>query len=123
MNDAHMDAKVLRRAAEIVEQGWCQHEYAFMNGAPLQVSAMEIERFLIADAVCLEGAFIRARYEITGERTMSAELGGLSLATVLGLAGGVAYRWNDAPGRTADEVAAALRAAADRCDGVSPEPA
>lgn len=81
---------VLLKAASIVEQGWCQGTSIDSQGRH-----------------CALGAIAAA----------TAELGGaaLFLPTVAVLVlhvGGSAVAWNDTPGRTADEVANAMRKAA-----------
>lgn len=129
MSEAHMDAKVLRRAAELVDQGHCQW-YPALDEHGLSCSPIEPE----AAAWCLTGAIERAAYELLGTNPrVDRERPDYRVNERLFRAVGGALRdvkpeawpgpeWNNAEGRTADEVATVLRAMADRCDGVSPEP-
>lgn len=99
--DGQMTAKVLRRAAEHVEMGWCQN-HLFEDGR-----------------ACLLGAVISALRDIYGgipelDPTLDA------LAVVLPEGMTPAY-WNDMLGRTADQVIAKLRQAAVHAEGVRPE--
>lgn len=118
--DAHMDAKVLRRAAELVEQGHCKHALAVSSQTVFSARCSPLSDKAVA--WCVSGAEQRARYEVTGapgsrEGFMEERLRE-SLNRVLGFPANSAFviEWNNAPERTADEVAAALRAAADRCE-------
>lgn len=110
-----MDAKVLRRAAELIDQGHCKSALARtveggMIVAPVvpdRKSGFSDYRAIVchpeAAQWCMGGAVLRASYE--------HDVDGFSLWQHH-----VDVAWNNAAGRTADEVAAALRAAADRCD-------
>lgn len=100
---------VLIKAASLVEQGWCQgHLYLNDDGEPFSFG-LDFERR--PDKVCLEGALRVAALDLTGN------LGGmLSMRAHQKMADLVyefPYEWNDAEGRTADEVADALRRAAE----------
>lgn len=92
-----MLAKVFRRAAELVVQGWCQ-------GALLDDQ----------DRVCLVQAVWTASLEIRGRNVRPHEWTPLRMALTRR---GVPIRWefarwNDEPRRTADEVEAVLYEAA-----------
>lgn len=87
-------SRVLLRAAEIVEERWCQDELGKAGGP-----------------VCGWGAIIEAsgggpedELWVSAYRRADAAVGGL-------------IRFNDTEGRTKEEVAAALRAAAMQGDG------
>jgi hypothetical protein len=95
-----MAAKVLRRAAELIDQGWIQGALAKdEQGHTVDCDDSSATRW------CLVGALIRARYEIGANRTP--------------ILPGLNSDWNDKRGRTADEVAAALRRAADHAEGAA----
>lgn len=100
-----MDAKVLRRAAELIDQGWCQGALA-KTGTGMMLGDPESP---LAARWCVTGAFIRARAELDAHGTTA-------FLKVMAETAPNPAQWNNAPGRTADEVAAALRAAADRCE-------
>lgn len=113
--------KVLRRAAELVEQGWCQHNGALRQGVRVEWNAAEV------DAVCLTTAIARADHEVTGAWPAIVAGAYDSVATkAAGQAlrrcrpdwteGGDPIRWNNTPGRTADEVVALLRCAAEHAE-------
>jgi len=89
-------AKVYQRAAELVQQGW-------WSGALLSDDETQ---------VCLVQALWTASLEIRGRAMRPGEL--VPLTTALARRGwtGHASDWNDVPGRTQDEVEAALREAA-----------
>ena len=93
----HMTAKVLRRAAEIVDQGWCQ--VSFHRG----------------DKHCLVGALLRAGQEIHGTYD-NVHIHPAVEYVALAIGHRTPMCWNDERGRTADEVADALRRAADHAD-------
>lgn len=117
--DADLDVagfiKTLRRAAELVDQGFCQFDMAQGGGYCLPYHHPNATQF------CEMGAFLRARLELG-----LPELDNLSLCLLLRLAGysdvspvtgEIFYNFGgmyaDAPGRTGDEVAAHLRQGAD----------
>lgn len=108
-----MDAKVLRRAAEIVETPgqWCQGALA-RDALDLRVEANDPR----AAKWCLVGAIKKAQCDVLGPDGWEA---GFPEAAI-DIADGYQGIWNDKPGRTADEVAAALREAADRCERSEP---
>ena len=109
----HQDAKVLRRAAEIVDQGWCQKALARTadSGFLSADAARETPFHPQAGQWCLLGAVMLAHREVTGEMGAYAWSGAYSRAErVLGEG---AVEWNNTPGRTADEVATLLRRAAE----------
>lgn len=110
-------ARVLDRAAERVEMGWCQHGvYVDTDG---RMCAMEH-----ACRRCAHGALLEAAHALTGGGRASlkplsllADLVAPGRAVVGGLRDrdvAAVTRWNDAPGRTQAEVAAALRETARR---------
>jgi len=116
-----MTAKVLRRAAELVEQGWCQ------GGLARQKSHGNfVEPFSpLAVEWCAEGALVMAAYEATGMLPFTEDgltlLRGLFEAVQRVLPNDSARAqdiaaWNDQSSRTADEVAALFRRAADQCE-------
>ena len=99
--DAMMTRKVLRRAAEIVDQGWtqgCEARDAFRNQVPFNDPA--------AVRWCLGGAVNLAALEagLKHSRPIFTALMKVDYSPSM---------WNDAPGRTADEVAGLLRRAAN----------
>lgn len=108
MNDPRMAAKVLRRAAEIVEQGFCQGHLA-VNTEGRYVDELSPT----ATAWCALGAMCLAAHQVTGSR--SNDLGAWSALNAL-VQPTLIHEWNNAPERTADEVAQALRDAAERCE-------
>jgi len=82
----------LRAAADVLERdGWTQEQFTDALGCH-----------------CAEGAFMYA--------TPSVERWTAASAALRSYLGAVVITWNDAPGRTAAEVIAALRAAADRAE-------
>ena len=88
-----MDIQTLRkirlRAADIVDQGWCQGAVARQeNGCATNASNPQ------AVAWCIYGALLKATHEFQ---------------TCLFDHTGIDPTWNDAPGRTAAEVAGWLR--------------
>ena len=102
---------VLLKAASIVEEGWCQ---GFLVKGPRQ-------GWRESQQHCATGAINRASYDLLGEgfawedkkspmRALADSLGeeekeeGMTWLSVA--------QWNDKPGRTAAEVAAAMRQAA-----------
>ncbi len=98
----------LRAAADVLERdGWLQGDYGTRHGPK-----------------CLAGA---VNHVVNGGGSVD-DLGGAceledraadavqSVAALLGQGYADITRWNDAPGRTAAEVIAALRAAADRVE-------
>lgn len=109
------EADVLRRAADLLEEfGWAQGYYAFSEtGAYAAPTCSAAVRF------CAVGAMTRAAWDLTRDEY------DFDPDVALGLAG---YRsfdakgrvtscgvpaWNDAPGRTREEVIARLREAAE----------
>lgn len=100
------DAQAIRRrAAALVRRGWTQGVYATDAGGHYQ--DWESSR---ACRFCAEGALRRAALE-AGAPTLDTAIN-RALALTLVCAREVGTRslsaWNDTPGRTADEVAAAL---------------
>jgi hypothetical protein len=92
-----MSAATLRRAAQIVrERGWTQGRYEEEDGR-----------------MCVEGAMSLAHgYQApAGNCDVVADLFALRQVTLENV-----VDWNDAPERTAEDVIAALEAAADRLD-------
>lgn len=98
---------ILLKAASIVEQGWCQGvNHRNREG----ISCCREE----AIESCAEGAIVRAFHHLSEDHS-DADLTVLtSVPLVLGKYLGKASipAWNDHPGRTADEVAEAMRQAA-----------
>jgi hypothetical protein len=87
---------VLLRAVEVLaERGWCQDAYTNDAGQVCVRGAMNVAVIGQADADLLDSALER--------------LDGYLRSQGWGV---LAERWNDVEGRTADEVVAALRAAA-----------
>lgn len=89
-------SKVLLRAADYIEEhGWCQNEMHTLDGS-----------------ACLEGAI---QYAISGrlmrfdEGLESANLFCDALTRIDLAVDRPAFKWNDAPGRTKEEVVAKLR--------------
>jgi hypothetical protein len=112
----HMRAKVLRRAAELIElpDAWIQGASVADESGQTLWCEFGSPR---AAKWCAAGAINTAGHQIGVDlATIDA-----ALMALLRSLGGSILEFNDAPERTADEVAAALRAAADRCDGVSTE--
>jgi hypothetical protein len=111
MRDGHMDAKVLRRAAELVDQGHCKNVLGVDESGAAVSGGHEITRPDIA-RVCVAGAVVRAAHEVAGISPFACSawwhMGAPMISRVTGA-------------KDADEVAAALREAADRCESVSPE--
>lgn len=129
MTDKLMVDKVLLRAAEIVEAGWCQYRYTMPAGTGLgdvlTPNLIGIGRAQAGvDRFCLMGALAKATMEIKGldnkdatamsifgEHEMEGAVDRLD-RRIMGRGQGLLAPWNDTPGRTADEVAALLRAEA-----------
>lgn len=112
--DPAMVVKTLRRAAELVETGWCQGAYGRRDGRMLKQCD---SRLRLADAVCAQGAIhVAAELELdAGVR--ACNLAATEVEATLRLPWESSLPlWQDQPGRTADEVAAALRATADRLE-------
>ena len=97
------DATILVRAAEIVEKGWCQGATARdAKGVSVATDDPRATRW------CLIGAIAKAEYELKGW----VKVGGHT-ACEQACGGSGLTSFNDAPGRTAAQVAAALRRAAE----------
>ena len=119
MSDRMTTQKVLMRAAELVDQGWCQDVAARCAGLPVRWNTPEV------DQVCLSTALGRAVHDVTGEWPETTvegfAWGGPLEATARAMVrvcpewrdGGAPIRWNNAHGRTAEEVAGLLRRAAE----------
>ena len=114
-----MATKALLRAAELVEQGWCQGVAARRAGVAVLWNAPAV------DQVCLTTALGRAVGELTGEPVAETSGRGFAAHPILVVAARRLYaifpvwadgyapiRWNNTPGRQADDVAAVLRRAA-----------
>lgn len=113
-----MAAKVCRRAAEIVEIGWCQGSLARDDqGRPMGLNSGELfdPASSHIDAWCLEGAIRTAAHQLgAADRWYEVfQYMGLLFPEPL-------VQWNDTPGRTVDEVATALRAVAGRLESGVP---
>ena len=95
---------VLLKAASIVEEGWCQGVmYRRKDGTSTGSREM-------ADQSCASGAISRAFFNIS-ESTDLVTLGAAQDGLEYHLSGSI-EKWNDASGRTATEVAEAMRQAA-----------
>lgn len=97
---------VLLKAASIVEEGWCQGKLHTYQGGEV----------LVVTASCAIGAIDRATTSLVnhGQRDLMA----ITMMTfgryIDAQYGDVLIKdWNDAPGRTAHEVASAMREAAN----------
>lgn len=125
---------VLLKAASLVEEGWCQGNWYYLDNAylceyeecgsshlvndPMPEEVAEGRR---PEKVCLEGAIRLAAYDLTddpeslqfGASTQLVTDSDQKIAHLLGAPVEEIWEWNDADGRTADEVATALRKAAD----------
>ncbi len=106
--DLSIRAAIYLRAAELVEQGFSKG-FLFRDadglpvfGRSLQEPAVESDRCV---SFCYRGAIMRARWEITGQKPMPAD-NGFNWADV---GPHSMVSWNNAPERTAAEVAAKLR--------------
>ena len=109
--DPPMAAKILDRAADLVDQGWCRFTQAKDVSGRLAVRPTAPE----AAQWCLIGAIIMAEHELTGEPPEAIERGILGRAPWNRiLARHHDARWNIEPERTADEVAAFLRTEAEK---------
>ena len=113
MTMEHQDAKVLRRAAEIVDQGWCQNALALtVDGKVLRGDTQETFLHPQAGQWCLLGAIMLAYREVTGSMDGRGWCD-VYLRVNGHVRGASAIAWNNAPGRTADEVAALMRRVAE----------
>lgn len=104
---------VLLKAASELEQGWCQN--ALTLGTDDHRALAYDDQVIAAEAThwCVLGAMMRASHDLTGDIWSSAKfIAGDALRSYLGIDDEVG--WNNAAGRTADEVAQALREAATR---------
>ena len=103
---------ILLKAASIVEEGWCQgayHRRADGTWEGMNLQGQETVTLRPAAVTsCARGAILRARHELGLPRPPY----GQSAADLLKGSVGPIIDWNDAPGRTADEVAEAMRTAA-----------
>ena len=109
MHDVLMDAKVLRRAAEIVDQGWCQDFLALdEHENAVDVQSPRAVRW------CALGASILAGKQMGSDGWRAFHEASRTTPT-----GDRLTIWNNAPGRTADEVATYLRSVADRCENAA----
>jgi hypothetical protein len=105
--ESPLEARILDRAAELCEQGWCQNSFALdRRGRPVWEGGRTAVSF------CLFGALKRASRDICGplpdrsladvKRAFNHHRGAKRTDT----------RWNDSKKRTQSEVVAALREAA-----------
>ncbi len=100
----HDATDVLLKAASIVEEGWCQ--YVFHTNGDGQWATTRDK----ASKSCAAGALSRAASELdANERDSQHAYMALAMHV-----GGMVTDWNDKDGRTAEEVAEAMRNAADR---------
>lgn len=95
-----MDGKILRRAAELVEQGHCKNFLA-ATGDGLGLFDPLLPQ---AERWCMGGAIIKATAEITGETDYISACDVWKRHMTFKL-----VYWNNAPERTSDEVAHGLR--------------
>ena len=104
MKTEHDWRDVLLKAASIVEQGWCQGALYRTNGVHNTLVVQED-----AEQSCAVGAISRALFHLNGDHE-------LLIATHRNLQKHLLFSeiatWNDSPGRTAAEVAEAMRQAA-----------
>ncbi len=120
--NAKMTSKILERAAELVERGWCQDVIGIeWEGWPRVANFVTLDSLERADKLCAVGALSLAITELLGlqrvdlngyivpefEAVRDQILGSTLLDPKYPMA-----IWNDGPGRTADEVAALFRASA-----------
>lgn len=106
-----MIAKACWRAAELVEQGHCKGAFAKTASGVATTPCNQN-----AVAWCAEGAYFRAEREVSGVSAFAWERGRDALRAVI--RGRWPTDWNGAPERTADEVAAAFRLAAERIEAM-----
>ena len=100
----------LRAAADVLERdGWTQGDYHASDGCHCVVGAIEVAT----------GYWTSSRPQhdlsVTARRETAVDV----FEAVLESPADTVFDWNDAPGRTAAEVIAALRAAADRAEAES----
>lgn len=109
-----MANKVLARAAELIEQGWCQgHSAMTADGLSCRAFSPYAVRW------CEAGAMLRAAVELFPELPCDPVGRNIASHVVVEMMqqkyghghGGWGVPYNDAPGRTAEEVAAHLRGA------------
>ena len=99
---------VLRKAASYVEQGWCQNSFTDRVGNDYE----SLTEFEGSTRWCLLGAIKQSAYDMYGPNEKAeteASLAEMQVRKTIA----VPQVWNDSRGRTADEVAEALRQAAD----------
>jgi len=99
----------LRAAAEVLRRdGWIQGTYGVIGGPSCAAGAV---MQTVADSGRWIGMSIeeRQRYRVVMDRLSLTVIGQKTRDDLVAL-------WNDAPGRTADEVIAALEAAADAAE-------
>ena len=131
--DMAMGNKVLERAAELVERGWCTGAFGTANGVSVGLEGLEA-----ADALCAVGAISLVITEVLGLQRatpvptnrrlspdwyMTPEFAAARRAIIRQLHAKFPslydlVRWNDFHGRTGDEVAALFRAAVKK-EGVA----
>jgi hypothetical protein len=112
--------KVCLRAAELVEQGHCKGNWATERGQATMTTSAK------ADAWCLNGALVRAHYELTGQvdpavtteaasalmdRIMAQMFRAAGLERPPVFSGSVG--WNDHTATTGEDVAGFLRFVAE----------
>jgi len=88
--------EVLAKAADIVEQGWCQHQLQDLKGNYCVLGALMVASGqgigCLSDPAYL-GAYRAALKELGGEEWRKVDL----------------VHWNNTPGRTPEEVSSTLR--------------
>lgn len=95
-------AEMLNAAADLCERGWTQKASAINDqGDRVDPWDNEATAWCALGALCVAGGAERAEWE-------------QALKSVVDVTGYLLTYWNDQPGRTQEEVVAALRAAAER---------
>ena len=110
-------AEIALHAADLVEEGWCQGAMALnVKGQACRIDDEEATRF------CLDGAIHRSTLDLVGPGgwpiALRDEL--LKHPAIRGHASPRISKYNDWPGRTAEEVATVLRDTAKALNGEGP---
>lgn len=102
----NFDEQIFERAAQLVERGWCQGNSATLtSGTPARWEDPA------ASCFCAAGATMRALWEAGWwcPETQSAAMTMLQRKVTIASKTIAPMKWNDAPERTKEEVAAMLR--------------